>query len=198
MQSHTLSLQTPHGNLHGQISHPPGARAAILLARAQHVAVDTIIAANLANRGYAMLSMELLTHHEAQFADATHNTPRLAQRLIDILDLVRRNPLLADLPFAIYATGDSSPAAVKAAAQRDEKIRALACHGGYIDRAGKQSLELLAAPLLMLADPADQAVKASYERAKPFLHPPLEFHELGPAEDPVMRVAAWFASYLNR
>ena len=192
-----LTLQTPHGPLHGQMNVPPAAHAAILLARSHQTPIDAIISANLANRGYAILSMDLLSSQEAHFADATQNVPRLAQRLIDLLDLARRDDSLSSLPIGIFATGDASPAAVRAAAQRDTQIRAVACHGGQIDRAGKQSLEFLRAPLLMLGDPADTAAKSSYALARPLLTPPHEFHELGPAEDPVLRVAAWFSLYLR-
>ena len=196
--THNLTIQTPHGPLHGHLIAAPGARAVILLARAHISPIDAIISANLANRGYAILGMDLLTAQEAHFADAAQNVPRLAERLIDLLDLARRDATLADLPFGILATGDASPAAIRAAAQRDTQIRALACHGGLIDRAGKQSLEFLVAPLLMLCDPEDAAAKTSYERARPHLGCPHEFHPLGPAEDPVLRVASWFSAYLGR
>lgn len=193
-----LSIQTAHGPLHGKMTLPDEPLAIILLARSHHAPVDALISANLANRGYAILSMDLLTAQEAHFVDATQNVPRLAQRLIDLLDLVRRDESLADLPFAIFATGDASPAAVRAAAQRDKQIHALACHGGLIDRAGKQSLEFLCAPLLMLCDIDDEPVKTSYERSRPYLGAPHEFHQLNPAEDFVLRVAAWFSLHLRR
>lgn len=195
--THNLTIQTPHGALHGQLLLAPTARAVILLARSHHSPLDTVISANLAARGYAILNMDLLTAQEVHFVDATANVPRLAQRLIDLLDLARRNGDLADLPLGIFATGDASPAAIRAAARRDTQIRALACHGGLIDRAGRESLEFLRAPLLLLADPEDLAVKTSYERARPHLTAPHEFHPLGPVEDPVLRVASWFSLHLR-
>ena len=195
--THNLTIQTPHGPLHGQLLFAPTARAVVLLARSHISPVDAVISANLAARGYAILNMDLLTTQEAHFVDATQNVPRLAQRLIDLLDLARRDDDLADLPLGIFASGDASPAAIRAAARRDTQIRAVACHGGLIDRAGRESLEFLSAPLLMLGDPDDHAVKTSYERARPHLTAPHEFHPLGPAEDPVLRVASWFSLYLR-
>lgn len=193
-----LTIQTPHGTLHGEIVLPAEAHATILLARSHHSPVDAMLSANLAKRGYAVLSMDLLTMHEAQFADATQNVPRLAQRLLDILDLARRDETLASLPFAIFATGDAGPAAIRTAAQRDTQILALACHGGLVDRAGKQALEFLRAPILMLGDAGDDAVKASYDLARPHFSAHHEFHRLEPAEDPTPRVAAWFTAHLRR
>lgn len=193
----SFSLQTPNGPLHGQLELPEHARGLILLARAHHAAVDTVIAANLAARGYAILAMELLSTQEAHFADATQNVPRLAQRMLDILDLIRRDGDMQELPLGIFATGDSAPAAIRAAAQRDTQVRALACHGGLIDRAGLQALDLLVAPLLMLFDADDEFGPPAFQRAAAHLHGVHETHRLDVAEDPILRVAAWFSLHLR-
>ena len=131
-----ITLQTPHGSLHGQLDRPETPRGLILIARAHHAAIDTIIAENLLPYGYATFTIELLTAQEVQFADATQNVPRLTQRLIDILDMIRNDGDMQELPLAIFATGDIAPAAIRAAAQRDTQVKALVCHGGLIDRAG--------------------------------------------------------------
>ena len=122
----TLTIHTPHGLLHGQVDLPEAPKGLILLARTQHTPVDAIITASFAARGYATLSIELLTMHEAQFADATQNVPRLSQRLLDILDLIAHDGDLQGLPLAIFACGDASPAAIRAAAQRDRQVMVVA------------------------------------------------------------------------
>ena len=193
-----LSLTTPHGHLHGTLDLPPQPRGLVLLARSHHAPVDTTIAANLAARGHAMLVMELLTAQEAQFADATQNVPRLATRLIEILDLIRHDGDMQDLPLAIFATGDVTPAAIRCAAQRDTQVKVLACHGGLIDRAGCQALELLAAPLLLLFDQEDSLAQTAAQRAGARLRCLHETRILGPGEDPVLRVAAWFSLHIPR
>lgn len=192
----TLAIHTPHGSLHGQLEIPENAKGLILLARAHHAPVDTIITAHLAARGYAILSMELLTVQEAQFADATQNVPRLCQRLLDILDLIRHDGDMQELPLAIFASGDASPAAIRAAAQRDTQVQVVAGHGGIIDRAGLQGLKLLVAPLSMLFDADDHIGQTAYQRAASYLNCSHEMHVLNAGEDPVMRVAAWFSLHL--
>jgi len=193
----SFNLQTPHGPLHGQLELPEHPRGLILLARAHHAAVDTVIAANLAARGYAILAMELLSTQETHFADATQNVPRLAQRMLDILDLIRQDGDMQELPLGIFATGDSTPAAIRAAAQRDTQVKALACHGGLIDRAGLQALDLLVAPLLMLFDTDDEFGPQAFRRAAAHLHGVHETRRLDVAEDPILRVAAWFSLHLR-
>ncbi len=193
-----LSLQTTHGLLHAQLDRPDSPRGLVLLASPQRSAVDSLIAANLAARGYAILSAGLLSTQEAQFDDALHNVPRLAQRIIDFLDLIRNDGDMQDLPLAVFASAETTPAAIRAAAQRDAQIKVLACHGGIADRAGLQALQLLAAPLLMLFDADDSTGRSAFQRAATHLACSHETHVLGHGEDPVLRVAAWLSAYLGR
>lgn len=193
----TITLHTPHGPLHAQLDRPDSPRGLVLLAHAHHAAVDSFITANLAARGYAILSVELLSTQEAHFSDATQNVPRLAQRLIDFLDLIRHDGDMEDLPLAVFASADTTPAAIRAAAQRDTQIKVLACHGGIADRAGLQSLQLLSAPLLMLFDADDSIGRTAFQRAAAHLGCSHETHVLGTGEDPVLRVAAWLTLHLH-
>ena len=194
----TLAIHTPHGSLHGHLELPDNPKGLILLARAHHAPVDAFITANLAARGYAILSIELLTVQEAQFADATQNVPRLNQRLLEILDLIRHDGDMQDLPLAVFASGDATPAAIRAAAQRDTQVKVVAGHGGIIDRAGLEGLKYLVSPLMMLFDTDDSIGQTAYQRAASHLNCIHEMHVLNAGEDPVMRVAAWFSLHLGR
>ena len=191
-----LLIQTPLGPLHGQLELPDHPRGLILLARAHHVPADAVIAANLAGRGYAILNMELLSARETQFVDATQNVPRLSQRLLDSIDLIRSDGDLQDLPLAILASGDATPAAIRTAARHDTQVKVVAGHGGLIDRAGLQALQLLTAPLQMLFDPTDRLGETAYRRALIHLKGVHEMHVLHAGEDPMHRVAAWFSQHL--
>ena len=193
-----ITLQTPHGSLHGQLERPDFPRGLILLARAHHVPVDTLTAARLAAQGYAVFVMELLSAHELQFADATQNVPRLTLRLIDILDMIRNDGDMQDLSLGIIASGDIAPAAIRAAAQRDAQVKALACHGGLIDRAGAQALDLLVAPLLMLFDAEDNIGETAYQRATSHLHGLHQKHVLAIGEDPAIPITTWFSRHLRQ
>lgn len=192
-----ITLQTAHGPLHGQLERPDEARGLVLLARAHHAPIDTIITAHLAARGYAIFAVELLSSQEAHFADATQNVPRLTERLIDFLDLIHHDGDMQNLPLAIFTSGDTTPAAIRAAAQRDTQVKALVCHGGMVDRAGLQSLKLLAAPLLMLFDGDDEFAPGAFRRATGYLSCIQETRILDAGEDPLMRVAAWLSLHLR-
>ena len=187
-----ITLQTPHGSLHGQLELPDNPRCLILIARAHHAAEDVAISSCFAEFGCATLTMELLTAQEVQFADATQNVPRLTQRLIDILDMTRNDGDMERLPLAIFTSGDVAPAAIRAAAQRDMLVRAVACHGGLIDRAGAQALDLMVAPLLMLLDADDQPGQTAYQRATKHLGCVHSMQTVAMGDDPASPAAIWF------
>ncbi|EKE17735.1 MAG: hypothetical protein ACD_10C00299G0002 [uncultured bacterium] len=193
----SLSIYTPHGPLHGQLDLPENPRGLVLLARSHHAAVDPVIAANFVTRDYAVLTMELLTTQETRFVDATQNVPRLTQRLLGLLDLIRQDGDMQDLPLAIFASSDCCPAAIRVAAQRDTQVQAIACHGGLIDRAGLQALKLLVAPLLTVFDGDDNTGRTAFQRAANHLSCEYKTHSLDIGEDPVIPAATWFSGHLT-
>ena len=191
-----FSIRTAHGALLGELDLPDFPRGLVLLIRAHHVAVDNEIAANLGRYGYAVFSMELLTQQETQFADATQNVPRLTERLLDILELIRHDGDMQDLPLAIYAIGDTTPAALRATAQRDAQVKVLVCNGGMIDRAGLQALKLLTAPLLMVLDVDDSLGQTAFTRAARYLSSLHQMHKHHLGDDPVVQISSWLAQHL--
>lgn len=192
-----IALQTQQGSLHGRLGLPEHPRGLILIVRAHRLDEDHLTAAEFEARGYATLSIDLLTTQELQFVDATQNVPRLAQRLLDVLDLIRNDGDMQTLPLGLFANGDTAPAAIRCAAQRDIQVKALACHGGLIDRSGVQSLELMVAPLLMLFDHDDELAPAAFQRAARHLGGTHETHRLAPLDKPLPAVASWFARHLR-
>ena len=191
-----LSLTLAHGTLIGQLAMVDWPRGLILLARVQHSQLDVATAEAFGHQGFAVLRMELLTHQEMQFLDASGNVPRLTHRLLDVLDLIRIDGDMQPLPLVIHAQGDTTPAALRAAAQRDTQVKALGCHGGLLDRAGLQALELLAAPLLLQLDAHDELGRAAWERARPHLAGPHQLAIVAPGADAVTAAAQWFRHVL--
>lgn len=193
----SLSLHTPHGPLHGQLSVPPTAHALVLEVHAGSHHHDSPLTASLAGRGYGIFGLNLLTTQESQFPDTAHNVPQLTNRIIEALDFIHQDPDLQPLPIGLLSGGNATPAAIRAAAQRDNQVKAVACHGGIVDLAGLQALKFLASPLLMLTDRDDPATATAFQRAAPYLTTPHEHHVLGSAEDAGARVAAWFGIYVQ-
>lgn len=165
-----ISIHTEHGPLHGQLTLPPDAAGLVVLAHAglSPASHDEALAVILQHRGFATLTLDLLPHKEERFADVHNNVPLLAKRLLEGLNLVKRqmfNEEIPTLPLALCAAGYASPAIVRVAAQRDHDIAAVACRGGLIDLAGMLYLRSLSSPLLLLIGEMDSTLLASSQRA---------------------------------
>lgn len=193
----SLILQTRHGVLNGKLQPASAAHAAIFVVATSNAPVDAGIAANLVEAGYNLLSMDLVTTQEARFSDADENIPRLTQRLIELLDITRNDADIAGLPLGILASGHACAAALRAAARRDNQVRAVICLNGQIDRAGREALSWLDAPLLLLDNTQDLAIRTCYERAHAYLASEHEFHPLAAGENPVVPVVNWFSRHLS-
>jgi hypothetical protein len=191
-----LVLSTPHGDLYGDLELPPTPRALVLIARIRHITDNDVIAASLLECDCAILNMELLSAHELQFVDATQNIPRLTQRLLAILDLVRDDGDTGDLPLALLTADDVTPAAIRVAARRDMQVRALVCRGGLVDRAGLHALKFLTTPLLMLFADNDDLGRAAFDRVRPYLTVARESRTLAADADASPVITDWVENYL--
>lgn len=164
-----LAIDTPQGKLFGNLSLPDSPRSLVIVPRGgdPHGPQARVTAA-LAAQQHAVLSIDLLTHKEGGFAALAQNSHLLMPRLLRLLDYLKEDGDSAGLPLGIFAVGPVAAAALRATAQRDAQVHALAIYQGLIDHAGKQYLEALATPLLVLLDIDEEDVEtkqASTERA---------------------------------
>lgn len=192
-----ITLKSAAGSLFGSLALPNDAAALILIAHSHPSPRDEALADYWITRGFAVMSMGLLTEHELGFADAAHNVPRLTQRLIDTMNLIRQDVALQRLKLGIYASSALAPAAIRAAARRDAQVMAVVCDGGQIDQAGAQSLDLLSAPLLLLHTPDDEAAPAGWLRASHHLQTDCSILELQAGDLPDQAAADWFSHHLR-
>ena len=116
-----LAFHTPQGNLLGEIRMPERPVALVLMLRADNAVADREQASRLFAQGCAVMSIDLLTSDEARFADNRQNIPKHVARILDLLDLCRRDAEFADLPLILLAETDACPAALRAAMQRDQR-----------------------------------------------------------------------------
>lgn len=189
-------LHRPPGLLHSPLLLPPAPRALVVLAQLQAAAGNDAFAEPFVAAGYAFLALPLLAGPEANNADAWHNVPLIAQRLIEALDALRDDADAAGLPVALLAGGHVTPAAIRAAASRDLQVRAVVCAGGLPDLAGRRYLELLAAPLLLLAAVDDIALQGSCRRAAGHLGCAFEIRGPAPGEGLAAAALGWFGRHL--
>lgn len=167
-----LTVHLPPLTLHGDLALPDAARALIVFVATCTGDAEEGLAAALHDEGFATLQVDLLRSDECRFADASAHLPLLTGRLLAVIGQLRQQialDVLPALPIGLVASGQATPLAVRVAAQRDQEIKALVCHGGLVDLAGLQYLKVLRAPLLILADAGDTAAIDNARRAMPRL-----------------------------
>lgn len=196
------SLQLPirqHGHpaisLRAELARPTDARALVIvciLERNLSSMPPSGLQEELLRKNFAVLRLELLTATESLHSESSRNTILLAERLMAVFDYCRHDGDTQSLLAGLYAAGDCAPAAVRAAAQRDTYVFALAVRDGLIDHAGREYLEALTAPLLILEQQSASDLQASQERACRHLTAPWSIEKIGPAEE-----AAFLAHWLE-
>ena len=144
---------------------------------------------------FARLTIDLLTAHETNFPDHQQNAPLLALRLVNILDYLPDDGDTEGLHIGIYASDHATPAAIRAAAQRDTAVQAIVVNGGIIDHAGLHYLEALAAPLLVIVNPDENDVAVATQRAFQHIQPVHEMHQIE-TDAAASEAAAWFTRCL--
>jgi putative phosphoribosyl transferase len=157
--------------LEGELSIQHGARGLVLFAlgSSHRNPRDRFVARALQRHGFGTLLFEPLTHAERRL-DAADERLRfdvrlLAQRLVLVADWARSHPLTGGLPVAYFGVGMGAAAALVAAAERPELVRAVVCRGGRPDLAGA-ALARVRAPSLLLPPGGDPIALERGERAR--------------------------------
>ncbi len=131
---------------------------------------DQQVAKDFFEAGLGVLLMDLLTQDEEaidlQTAELRFDIPFLAQRLIEIIDMLQRNEATKGLSIGLFGASTGAAAALVAAAAHKSPVRAVVSRGGRPDLAGK-SLPLVNAPTLLIVGGDDLQVlelnQAAYE-----------------------------------
>jgi len=115
----------------------------------------------LADGGLATLLVDLLTDAEgrtdARTAEFRFDIALLARRTSGIVDWIAESAALSVLPLGLFGASTGAAAALIAAAQRPQLVRAVVSRGGRPDLAA-EALERVAAPTLLIVGGRDQAV----------------------------------------
>lgn len=198
MHRRYITRHGPYGSLHGELAVPDQPLGLVMIAHPHRIAVSDPAAQHLIDCRYAVFGTMLLSEREMQFPDATQDVARLTRRLLDIIELSNHDEDMQALPLALLVSGDVTPAAIRAAAQRDTRVLVIAALGGNADRAGLQALGMLNAPLLMLLDPSTGPSPDSWERVRARIDALTESQTLETGENPGSRIANWLSRHLPK
>lgn len=127
------------------------------------------VAGQLNSIGLATLLFDLLTAEETIVDERTREfrfeIPRLGARMVQTVDWIIHDDETKDLPIGLFGASTGAAAALFAAAERPEQVRAVVSRGGRPDLAG-HALPRVRAPTLLIVGARDQSVIAMNEQAQ--------------------------------
>jgi dienelactone hydrolase len=183
MISRTVTVPAGGVGLTGDLAVPEDARAVVLFAHgsgsSRHSPRNREVAAGLRTAGLGTLLIDLLTEEEerqdAATAELRFDIPLLGRRLTDALDWLAREPATAGLPVVLFGASTGAGAALVAAAQRPDRVRAVVSRGGRPDLAG-DALDSVRAPVLLIVGGRDTHVLRLNQEAARRLPGPHTLH----------------------
>ncbi len=162
------------------------------------------VAEALNEAGFATLLFDLLTTEEELDRANVFDIVLLAERLLAVTAWAKGEEELKRLPISYFGASTGAAAALRAAADLGDEIRAVVSRGGRPDLAA-ESLEDVASPTLLIVGGADWQVLELNEQAARLLRCEHEvaivpgathlFEEAGALERVAELAAAWFSRY---
>lgn len=170
------------------------------------------VAHTLEESGFATLLLDLLTHEEESIdvytGEYRFDIDRLGRRVVAAIDWAGGEQDVFRLPIACFGASTGAAAALVAAADRPNLVRAVISRGGRPDLAG-EALPRVQAPTLLIVGGADEVVIDLNRQAMQHLgaaHVELEivpgathlFEEPGTLEAVSSLATAWCRRYLSK
>jgi pimeloyl-ACP methyl ester carboxylesterase len=167
------------------------------------------VAETLERGGHGTLLLDLLTHEEDLVDRRTReyrfDVGRLGTRVVAAVDWADGHPALAALPVATFGASTGAAAALIAAAERPERVRAVISRGGRPDLAG-YALAKVQAPTLLIVGGNDEPVIELNRAAMRYMRAPVQleivpgathlFEEPGTLERVSQLALAWCTTHL--
>lgn len=209
-----VSISVGTATLQADLTFPDRAQAVVVFAHGsgsgRHSPRNRLVASALSDAGLGTLLMDLLTPEEER-RDLSSRELRfdiglLAQRTVGVIDWLRAQPRGTSCVLGAFGASTGAAAALIAAAQRPDAVRAVVSRGGRPDLAGAALQDVQAATLLVVGGDDTpvigmnrQAMRALAGEAKLEIVPGAS--HLFEESDALERVAAlardWFLMHLG-
>lgn len=212
VQSEVL-ISAGKASLNGYLTIPPDAKGIVLFAHGsgstRFSPRNQWVARFLQDNAIGTLLFDLLTPQEEETDNRTRairfNIPFLAERLLSATEWVFKFPETHHLPVGYFGASTGAAAALIAAAELKEKIRAVVSRGGRPDLAG-QALPRVQSPTLLIVGGDDYGVIELNQQAFELLSCKKKieivpgathlFEEPGTLEEVGRMASIWFNEYL--
>lgn len=155
---HLVLVRANNVQLEGNLTVPDHATGIVLFAHgsgsSRHSPRNRYVAGVLQNSGLATLLIDLLTSEEEKIDLHTRhlrfNISLLASRLVGVTDWLMQNLQTQDLAIGYFGASTGAGAALVAAAERPNHIKAVVSRGGRPDLAGAVLTSVIAPTLLIV------------------------------------------------
>lgn len=209
-----VSIPVGPVTLEGDLGIPEGARGLVVFAHgsgsSRRSPRNRFVALVLRQGGLATLLFDLLTPEEEvvdmRSGHLRFNIGLLADRLVGVADWITQNPDTQNLRVGYFGASTGAAAALVAAAERPEAVRAVVSRGGRPDLAGP-ALPRVHAPTLLIVGGADVPVITLNEEALAKLRVEKRlvvvpgashlFEEPGTLEEVARLALGWFDRHLT-
>jgi dienelactone hydrolase len=171
---------------------------------------NNFVARVINNAGLGTLLFDLLTKEEEALDLRTgrlrFDIALLSQRLVAATDWLLAQPGISGVPLGYFGSSTGGAAALMAAVERPEAVRAIVCRGSRTDMAARTLAEVTAPTLLVVGEADTQVLAWNRESfAELRCEKRLEvisgathlFEEPGTLEEVARLAAAWFGDHLK-
>lgn len=213
--SRPVRIDVTGASLNGDVTVPDGAQGLVVFVHgsgsSRFSQRNRAVAECLLHAQLGTLLLDLLTEPEertdAVTAEFRFDIPLLADRTTSVVDWIGVSPALRSLPLGLFGASTGAAAALMAAADRGQLVRAVVSRGGRPDLAGP-ALDKVIAPTLLIVGGRDDAVldlnREAYDRLQGVRELEIVedathlFEEPGALDKVGHLAAAWFLEYLAK
>ena len=213
--SRPVRIDVTGASLNGDVTVPDGAQGLVVFVHgsgsSRFSQRNRAVAECLLHAQLGTLLLDLLTEPEertdAVTAEFRFDIPLLADRTTSVVDWIGVSPALRSLPLGLFGASTGAAAALIAAADRGQLVRAVVSRGGRPDLAGP-ALDKVIAPTLLIVGGRDDAVldlnREAYDRLQGVRELEIVedathlFEEPGALDKVGHLAAAWFLEYLPK
>lgn len=157
-----IAIEAGTARMEGMLELPPAPAGIVLFAHGSGSSRlsprNNYVAAELRKAAIGTLLLDLLTQQEDQIYQTRFNIALLTERLDIAAGWLRQRASSAALPLGLFGASTGAAAAVQLAARCGADIAALVSRGGRPDLAGRQALEKVSAPTLLIVGGLDDGV----------------------------------------
>lgn len=210
----TVPVEIAGVSVDADLTVPEGARGLAVFAHgsgsSRRSPRNRMVAEHLQEHRLATLLADLLTpgeaEHDAETGVLRFDIGLLGARVTGLVDWAFSADPVRGQPIGLFGASTGAAAALVAAVQRPDQVRAVVSRGGRPDLTGDDTLAQVQAPTLLIVGGRDQAVISANEQAATAMTAPYRIHVVPDAghlfEEPgallevAERAAAWFVTHL--